>query len=123
MHKIAHFDAIGEYNIKRFKTIFLYVAKNPFRLHNSRNNPNLNLSNIDWTIVGGESGWRARPMKEEWVTDIRRQCQESNVAFFFKQWGGVNKKRNGRVLEGKTWDEMPRQNAKSFEKLPETALF
>jgi protein gp37 len=85
--------------------------------------PNLNLSNIDWTIVGGESGWRARPMKEEWVTDIRRQCQESNVAFFFKQWGGVNKKRNGRVLEGKTWDEMPRQNAKSFEKLPETALF
>jgi protein gp37 len=69
--------------------------------------PNLNLSNIDWTIVGGESGWRARPMKEEWVTDIRRQCQESNVAFFFKQWGGVNKKRNGRLLEGKTWDEMP----------------
>jgi protein gp37 len=80
---------------------------------------NLNLSNIDWAIVGGESGWKARPMKEEWATDIRRQCRDAGVAFFFKQWGGVNKKKNGRLLEGKTWDEMPR----SFAATPELALF
>ncbi len=67
----------------------------------------LNLSNIDWVIVGGESGPKARPMKEEWVTQIKEQCIEQNVPFFFKQWGGVNKKRAGRLLEGRTWDEMP----------------
>jgi len=69
--------------------------------------PQLNLRNIDWVIVGGESGPKARRMEEKWVIDIRNQCKEANVAFFFKQWGGVNKKRNGRLLEGQTWDEMP----------------
>ena len=68
----------------------------------------LNLSGIDWVIVGGESGVGARPMLIDWVTGIREQCRHANVAFFFKQWGGVQKKRNGRLLEGRTWDEMPR---------------
>ena len=67
----------------------------------------LDLSNIDWVIVGGESGPGSRPMKKEWVTQIKEQCIEQNVPFFFKQWGGINKKKNGRLLEGKTWDEMP----------------
>jgi protein gp37 len=69
--------------------------------------PNLNLSKIDWVIVGGESGRRPRPMKEEWVIDIQQQCEEQNVAFFFKQWGGTNKKKAGRVLNGKTYSQMP----------------
>jgi protein gp37 len=69
--------------------------------------PNLNLSGIDWVIVGGESGPKSRPMQPEWVFDIRDQCLDANVPFFFKQWGGVRKKRNGRMLEGRTWDEMP----------------
>jgi len=63
---------------------------------------------IDWVIVGGESGPGARPMEASWVTDIRDQCLRAGVAFFFKQWGGVQKKRNGRELEGRTWDEMPK---------------
>lgn len=67
----------------------------------------LNLANIDWVIVGGESGPGAREMKRPWVTDIRRQCRSAKVAFFFKQWGGVNKKRTGRTLDGRTYDEMP----------------
>lgn len=58
-------------------------------------------------IVGGESGRNARPMKEEWVQDIRRQCEDQGVAFFFKQWGGVNKKLSGRLLNNRTYDEMP----------------
>ena len=70
--------------------------------------PDLNLNGIDWVIVGGESGPGARPMRAEWVIDIRDQCKAANVPFFFKQWGGVNKKRAGRMLEGRTWDEMPR---------------
>lgn len=68
---------------------------------------NLNLRNIDWVIVGGESGPGARPMKKEWVTDVRNQCKRAGVAFFFKQWGGVFKKKAGRELEGRTWDELP----------------
>ncbi len=68
---------------------------------------NLNLKNIDWVIVGGESGRRARPMKEWWVWDIKQQCQEQEVAFFFKQWGGTNKKKAGRELAGNTYSEMP----------------
>jgi protein gp37 len=67
----------------------------------------LDLSNIDWVIVGGESGPGARPMKKEWVIKIKEQCIEQNVPFFFKQWGGINKKKTGRLLEGRTWDEMP----------------
>jgi protein gp37 len=69
--------------------------------------PDLELKNIHWTIVGGESGPGARPMLEEWVIDLRDQCRRAAVPFFFKQWGGVNKKRTGRLLEGRTWDEMP----------------
>ncbi len=70
--------------------------------------PKLDLSNIDWVIVGGESGRRPRPMEAEWVIDIRDQCQTAAVPFFFKQWGGRNKKKAGRELDGRTYDEMPR---------------
>jgi protein gp37 len=69
--------------------------------------PNLNLRGIDWAIVGGESGHKPRPMKKEWVECIKNQCQASNTKFFFKQWGGSNKKKAGRELDGRTWDEMP----------------
>ncbi len=67
----------------------------------------LDLNGIGWVIVGGESGPGARPMRPEWVTEIRGRCLREKVPFFFKQWGGVNKKRAGRVLEGRTWNEMP----------------
>lgn len=67
----------------------------------------LNLRGIDWVIVGGESGSSARSMKEEWVIRIRDLCLKANVKFFFKQWGGFNKKKNGRTLDNRTWDEMP----------------
>lgn len=69
--------------------------------------PDLNLDGIDWVIVGGESGPQARPMDKAWVRDIRDQCLYAGVPFFFKQWGGVNKKKAGRLLEGRTWDGMP----------------
>lgn len=69
--------------------------------------PNLNLDEIDWVIVGGESGHRPRPMDPEWVLDIQRQCKTFNVPFFFKQWGGRNKKASGRMLNGKIYNEMP----------------
>ena len=68
---------------------------------------NLNLKNIDWAIVGGESGPGARYMDTEWVKYIRDQCLQQKVPFFFKQWGGVNKKKTGRELEGKYWNQMP----------------
>jgi protein gp37 len=69
--------------------------------------PKLNLSKIDWAIVGGESGHNPRSMDADWVLDIQDQCKAKNVAFFFKQWGGKNKKANGRLLNGRTYDEMP----------------
>jgi protein gp37 len=69
--------------------------------------PELNLSNIDWVIVGGESGPGARPMDPAWALDIRDQSLNAEVAFFFKQWGGVRKKKAGRLLEKRTWDQMP----------------
>jgi protein gp37 len=69
---------------------------------------NLDLEGMDWVIVGGESGPGARPMDPQWVRDIRDQCREAGVPFFFKQWGGVQKKKNGRELDGRTWDEMPK---------------
>ncbi len=72
---------------------------------------NLKLDRIHWVIVGGESGPRARPMREEWVESIRRQCEREGAAFFFKQWGGVRKKSTGRELHGRTYDEMPRVSA------------
>jgi protein gp37 len=67
----------------------------------------LNLKNIDWVIVGGESGPGARAMQPAWVKNIQQQCECSGVPFFFKQWGGVQKKRAGRKLGGRTYDEMP----------------
>lgn len=67
----------------------------------------LPLEGIHWVIVGGESGPNARPMNEEWVIHIQHQCENENVAFFFKQWGGVQKHRHGRELQGRTYDEMP----------------
>lgn len=67
----------------------------------------LNLTNIDWVIVGGESGPGARPMDPAWALDLRDQCLTAGVSFFFKQWGGVRKKKAGRLLEKRTWDQMP----------------
>lgn len=69
--------------------------------------PNLNLDNIDWVIVGGESGHKPRQMNPDWAIDVQEQCQKNEIAFFFKQWGGKNKKMAGRILNGKTYDEMP----------------
>lgn len=70
--------------------------------------PQLSLRGIDWVIVGGESGPGAREMKPEWVQQIRKRCREMKVPFFFKQWGGTNKKAAGRILNGKTYDKMPK---------------
>lgn len=67
----------------------------------------MNLKNIDWVIVGGESGPKARKMEQEWVIQIKNICEKYKVPFFFKQWGGTRKSKHGRVLLGKTWDEMP----------------
>ena len=69
--------------------------------------PDLNLAGVDWVIVGGESGPQARPMRESWVINVRDQCRDAAVPFFFKQWGGTNKKRAGRLLDGQSWDGMP----------------
>ena len=68
----------------------------------------IELSGIHWVIVGGESGPGARPIEARWVREIRKQCRAKGVPFFFKQWGGVQKKRNGRILDGRTWDELPK---------------
>jgi len=70
--------------------------------------PHLDLEGIDWVIVGGESGPYSRPMRPQWVRQIRAQCVAAKVPFFFKQWGGVFKSRTGRTLDGKTWDQMPK---------------
>ena len=80
--------------------------------------PKLNLRGIDWVIVGGESGPGARPMEADWVRDIRDQCLRARVPFFFKQWGGPVKGRTGRVLDGRTWDEMPNGTASALEIFP-----
>lgn len=74
----------------------------------------VDLTGIHWVIVGAESGAGARPMKKEWVISLRDQCNLAKVPFFFKQWGGVNKKATGRVLEGRTWDEKPTWNTAPF---------
>lgn len=71
--------------------------------------PNLPLKDIHWVIVGGESGPNARPMAPAWVRRIRNRCRNQGIHFFFKQWGGVDKKRTGRILDGQTWDGMPRE--------------
>lgn len=69
--------------------------------------PDLDLTGIDWVIVGGESGPKARPMNHNWVVNIQKKCSISNVPFFFKQWGGTQKKKAGRLLNGKIWNQMP----------------
>jgi protein gp37 len=75
--------------------------------------PDLHLTDIHWVIAGGESGPGARPIKEQWVADIRDQCQRAGIPFFFKQWGGVFKTRTGRQLQGRTWDEFPDESDRS----------
>ena len=69
--------------------------------------PDLDLEGIDWVIVGGESGPKSRPINKDWIIDIRDQCMEQKIPFFFKQWGGFNKKKNGRILDGKIYNEYP----------------
>jgi len=68
---------------------------------------NVNFSGIDWIVVGGEHGPKARIMKENWFLEIKNKCFEENIKFFFKQWGGVQKKKNGRLLQGVEYSEMP----------------
>ena len=74
----------------------------------------LDLTDIDWAIVGGESGRGSRPMEKEWVKSILRQCRDARVKFFFKQWGGVRKDMSGRQLNGRTYDEMPKRKVISL---------
>jgi protein gp37 len=95
MYRIEH--------LKRTDTAIKFLSLEP--LLSPINN--LSLAGIDWVIVGGESGPNARPMKKDWVVDIRNQCQNKNVPFFFKQWGGINKKKAGRELDGRIWSETP----------------
>jgi protein gp37 len=81
----------------------------------------IDLSKIDWVIVGGESGAGARPMEKSWVVNIRRQCRAAKVPFFFKQWGGVRKSRTGRELDGRTYDELPRTQWRNTNDIPNAA--
>jgi protein gp37 len=97
-YRIDHLRETGA----RIKFLSLEPLLGPLR--------NLNLEGIDWAILGGESGPGARPVNPEWVTQIRDQCVAAGVSFFFKQWGGVQKKKTGRTLEGRTWDEMPTES-------------
>ncbi len=94
-HRIDHLRETGA----RVKFLSLEPLLGPL--------PKLDLRGIDWVIVGGESGPRARPMEESWVVDIRDQCLAAGVPFFFKQWGGSHRKRNGRILQGQIWRAMP----------------
>jgi len=82
----------------------------------------IDLTGIDWVIVGGESGHGARPMQEQWVISLRDQCLQAKVPFFFKQWGGFNKKLAGRLLEGRTYDEMPELKTGPVPSLSERRL-
>jgi protein gp37 len=99
-----HVDRIDDLRRTRAKLKFLSLE--PLLGPLSR----LDLQGIDWVIVGGESGPHARPVQESWIAGIRDQCRKARVAFFFKQWGGQNKKKAGRLLDGRTWDEMPQTN-------------
>jgi len=96
---------VDELRVTGAKTKFLSLEPLLGPLHQ------LNLAEIDWVIVGGESGPKARPMEAAWVADLRDQCRRAKVPFFFKQWGGKNKKKAGRFLEGRTWDQMPTRPA------------
>ncbi len=79
--------------------------------------PKIDLDNIDWIIVGGESGSGSRPLKEEWVVSIKDQCLSYYTPFFFKQWGGVNKKKAGRLLNGKEWNQVPDSDRNTSDNL------
>lgn len=96
--RIEHLRRTGAY----IKFLSLEPLLEPLR--------DLDLAGIHWVIVGGESGPKARPMHRAWVIDLRDQCRRAKVPFFFKQWGGRNKKRAGRLLEGRVWDQMPLQS-------------
>lgn len=96
-----HFDRIDHLRRSRARVRFLSLEPLLGPLHG------LDLRGIHWAIVGGESGPGARPMQQDWVLEIREQCRKTGTAFFFKQWGGPQKKRAGRLLEGRTWDEVP----------------
>ncbi|HUE15107.1 MAG TPA: DUF5131 family protein, partial [Planctomycetaceae bacterium] len=74
----------------------------------------IDLAGIDWVIVGGESGWGARPMDPAWVVSVRDQCQAEDVLFFFKQWGGAQKSKRGRHLDDRTYDDMPERSARAI---------
>jgi protein gp37 len=101
---------------KAFKYRIDYLRKTPAKTKFLSLEPllgplgELNLSGIDWVIVGGESGPRARSIEADWAREVRDQCIDQNVPFFFKQWGGVRKKKNGRILDGVEWNEMPNVN-------------
>jgi len=99
----------SEHYVRRIENLRRTRAKTKFLSLEPLLGPldHIDLDDIDWVIVGGESGPGARPMKRAWVSSIRDQCIEKGVAFHFKQWGGVNKKATGRVLDGRTWDEWP----------------
>lgn len=101
MYRIDHLRETGA----RIKFLSLEPLLGPL--------PNLNLHGIDWVITGGESGPGARPIDPAWVRDIRDQCLAAQVPFFFKQWGGINKKKAGRKLDGRTWDQMPESSVHS----------
>jgi protein gp37 len=90
-------------NLRKSRTLFKFLSLEPL-LGPLRN---LDLRGIDWVIVGGESGMRARALDPTWVIDVREQCRRANIPFFFKQWGGRNKKKAGRLLDGQIWDQMP----------------
>jgi protein gp37 len=90
-------------HLRRVPTSTRFVSFEPLLADTGR----LDLTGIHWAIVGGESGPGARPMQPEWALAIRDQCLEQSVPFFFKQWGGVQKKKAGRVLDGRVWDEYP----------------
>ena len=104
----------------RYKTRIAHLQTVPARIRFLSIEPligpvgELDLRGISWVIVGGESGPRCRPMRVEWVREIRKQCSLHGVPFFFKQWGGTRKVRNGRVLDGRTWDELPTTYAGSI---------
>ena len=99
-------------DLKRSKAVTKFLSIEP--LLGGLPSIGKHLKGIDWVIVGGESGRQARPMNPEWVREIREHCVTQRVPFFFKQWGGTNKKAAGRILDGRTWDEMPESSKRSL---------
>jgi protein gp37 len=97
-------------HIRRLRAAVRFLSVEPLL----ENLGQIDLCGINWVIVGGESGHGARPMQPEWATSVRDQCLAAGIPFFFKQWGGVFKKRTGRVLDGQTWDAMPPTGASSL---------